>query len=59
MSSQSVAKTSCHFDKDTTLVAIETAAFSHKDVYLMKPGCMHAFISQQHCLSQESHYRCE
>ena len=22
----------------------------------MKPGYMHAFISQQHCLSQESHY---
>lgn len=49
-------KTNCHHDKDTTLVAIETVAFSHKDVYLLKPGCMHAFISQQHCVSQESHY---
>ncbi len=54
--SQSFAKTNCHCDKDTTMVAGETVAFSLKDVYLFKPGCMHAFILQQHCLSQESRY---
>ncbi len=52
---QSFAKTSRHFDKDTTMAAGATVAFSLKNVYLLKPRCMHAFILQQHCISQESH----
>lgn len=46
MRSQSLAKTNRHCDEDTAVVAGETVAFSLKDVYLWKPGCMQAFISQ-------------
>lgn len=45
-----------NFDEDTTMAAEETVAFSLKHVYLLKPGCVPAFILRQHFLSQESHY---